>query len=399
MPCRKYTPPMPPQEVLKEFTEEFHKRYGVECVSALHHNKRKTNYHIHLIFSERTLLPEPDIKIASRSVFYDETGKRVRTKKEITGEDGKIRPGCTVIKKGEVYEQHMFTPKDERFKDKGFLHNLKEIYTDLINRHISDPAQQLRVFDPNGVYLATKKIGKNNPKAAEIEADNAVRQEWNRTADMALLSGIAEETIIELKNEEIHNKAADSMAKHGWLPELFRKIVRTAKELLQDMIRAKAMPPKPVLNMDIAEFRKMQKLMIKVQDKAKHIRKMQETDLPRLKAQLADVKGIFKGKERKALEQEIQKLEQTIREELDALPTILEEDGYPDVQAFTATYRKAEKIVSQYNRDLAEWERTVQEKKRPAENPPEKQSVRDQLRRLQEEGRKKPRNRNRDHER
>ena len=116
-----------PQEVLKEFTEEFHKRYGVECVSALHHNKRKTNYHIHLIFSERTLLPEPDIKIASRSVFYDETGKRVRTKKEITGEDGKIRPGCTVIKKGEVYEQHMFTTKDERFKDKSFLHNLKEI--------------------------------------------------------------------------------------------------------------------------------------------------------------------------------------------------------------------------------------------------------------------------------
>ena len=388
-----------PQEVLKEFTEEFHKRYGVECVSALHHNKRKTNYHIHLIFSERTLLPEPDIKIASRSVFYDETGKRVRTKKEITGEDGKIRPGCTVIKKGEVYEQHMFTPKDEQFKDKGVLHNLKEIYTDLINRHISDPAQQLRVFDPNGVYLATKKIGKNNPKAAEIEADNAVRQEWNRTADMALLSGIAEETIIELKNEEIHNKAADSMAKHGWLPELFRKIVSTAKELLQGMIRSTQFPPKPVLNMDIEEFRKMQKLMIKVQNKAKHIRQMQDTELPRLKAQLADVKGIFKGKERKALEQEIQKLEQTIREELDVLPTILEEDGYPDVQAFTATYRKAEKIVSQYNRDLAQWEQTVQEKKRPAEKPPEKQSVREQLRRLQEEGRKKTRNGNRDYER
>ena len=68
------------------------------------------------------------------------------------------------------------------------------------------------------------------------------------------------------------------------------------------MIREKAMPPKPVLNMDIAEFRKMQKLMIKVQDKAKHIRQMQDTELPRLKAQLADVKGIFKGKERKTLE-------------------------------------------------------------------------------------------------
>ena len=30
-----------PQEVLEDFTEEFRRRYGVECVSALHHNKRK----------------------------------------------------------------------------------------------------------------------------------------------------------------------------------------------------------------------------------------------------------------------------------------------------------------------------------------------------------------------
>ena len=33
-----------PQELLERFTDEFRKRYGVECVSALHHNKRKTNY-------------------------------------------------------------------------------------------------------------------------------------------------------------------------------------------------------------------------------------------------------------------------------------------------------------------------------------------------------------------
>ena len=59
-----------PQQVLEEFTNKFRQQYGVECVSALHHNKRKTNYHIHLIFSERKLLPEPDIKIATRSVFY-----------------------------------------------------------------------------------------------------------------------------------------------------------------------------------------------------------------------------------------------------------------------------------------------------------------------------------------
>ena len=130
-----------PQQVLEDFTEEFRRRYNVECVSALHHNKRKTNYHIHLIFSERRLLAEPDIKIATRSVFYDETGKRVRTKKEITDESGKVREGCTVIPKGGIYEQHLFTVKDDRFKSDPFLREVKEIYTALINRHISDPEQ------------------------------------------------------------------------------------------------------------------------------------------------------------------------------------------------------------------------------------------------------------------
>ena len=53
---------MQPQEVLRDFTEYFKNMYGVECVAALHHNKAKTNYHIHLIFSERLLLKEPEEK-------------------------------------------------------------------------------------------------------------------------------------------------------------------------------------------------------------------------------------------------------------------------------------------------------------------------------------------------
>ena len=200
-----------PQRVLAKFTEEFQKRYNVECVSGLHHNKAKTNYHIHLIFSERRLLLEPVVKIATRSMFYDEAGRHVRTKKEITGKDGRIRPGCTAIKKGEVYESHMFSVKDTRFKQEGFVAEVKEFYTGLINRYISDPEQQLKVFDPQSVYLPTKKIGKNNPRAEEIKADNAARQEWNRTADMALLTGISEAEILEVKQAEIHEKVRQSI--------------------------------------------------------------------------------------------------------------------------------------------------------------------------------------------
>ena len=89
---------------------------------------------------------------------------------------------------------------------------------------------------------------------------------------------------------------------------------------------------------------------------------------------------------------------------LETIPDILKDDGYPDVQAFMATYCKAEVIVNNYNRELAEWERKVKEKSRPAEKeryaPPEKQSVRDQLRWLQAEGRQtKPKLRSHDRER
>lgn len=49
------------KKLLKIFTEKFKQKYDVECISALHHNKKKTNYRIHLIFfSERELLEKEE---------------------------------------------------------------------------------------------------------------------------------------------------------------------------------------------------------------------------------------------------------------------------------------------------------------------------------------------------
>ena len=387
-----------PQEVLTEFTEEFRRRYEVECVSALHHNKRKTNYHIHLIFSERRRLAQPDIKIASQSVFYDETGKRVRTKKEITDENGKIREGCTVIPKGEIYEQHLFTVKDDRFKSEPFLHEVKEIYTTLINKNISNPDQHLKVFNPDSIYLPTKKIGKNNPKAAEIQADNAARQEWNRTADMALVSGIEEATILEIKKEEIHEKTKKSIKSKGWLPNLFRSIVNKARELLQNLIRQTTLPPKPELDINFEEFKEMQVTDFFLRRTVQEVREMEEVTLPRLEAKRAEIKGLFKGKERKALDKEIADLQKAIQKKKDSISANVKAEGYPDAQAFFTAYRKAEDVVKKYKKDLADWEQKVKEMENPSQkkksdkpcneqhDPPERESVRDRIRQLQKEG-------------
>lgn len=208
----------------------------MECISALHHNKRKTNYHIHLIFAERQLLDKPIEKIATRNMFYDERGKHRRTKKEILDETGNICKKCKVIKKGEVYERNLFTKKNELFRADGFLDEVKRLYTNLINVCAIKEEDKLHVFDRNGMYLATKKVGKNNPKAAEIEADNMERVRWNQTVDRALISGVAEEEIMGVKYEKISDEVKRSIGLYGNNPFFLASIIRLAIKALELLI-------------------------------------------------------------------------------------------------------------------------------------------------------------------
>ena len=166
---------------------------------------------------------------------------------------------------------------------------------------------------------------------------------------------------------------------------LFQEIFQLQILFIADCGSGSHMLPKPTLDIDISEFRHMRSLMIKVQDRAREIKHLQDKVLPDLKQQLAETKGIFKGKERKALETQIQQTEREIADKLDKIPDTLKADGYPDAQAFMDTFRKMEGVVEQYNRDLAKWEQQVKEKEKP-NRPPEKESVRDRLRQLQAEG-------------
>ena len=67
-------------------------------------------------------------------------------------------------------------------------------------------------------------------------ADNAVRQEWNRTADLALVSGVEKEKILQIKQAEIKDKTRQSVQQHGWLPDLLRTIIKAAIQFLKQLI-------------------------------------------------------------------------------------------------------------------------------------------------------------------
>lgn len=70
---------------------------------------------------------------------------------------------------------------------------------------------------------------------------------------------------------------------------------------MKGLIKEAELPPKPVLSVDMAEYRTMQKLMVKVQNEAGAIKQLMHGELPKLEKQLAKTTGLFKDKERKAL--------------------------------------------------------------------------------------------------
>lgn len=375
--------------MVRLFTEVFHKRYGVECSAALHHNKTKTNYHIHLVFSERKMLEHPEVKIATRNMFYDEQGKHRRTKKEILDEQGNIRAGCSIIPKGEVYESHIFTKKDEWFKNKAFTKEVKEMFTETINCYVKEESEKLSVFQQGGVYLATKKIGKNNPKAAEIRADNAARQEWNRTVDVALVEGVPEEDILKIKQEKITDETMQSIRINGWLPDMFRQIIRGAKDFLQEVIFKFNLPPKPVPKIDLQEWKDMQKVMGKLQKQSQEIKRTQQ-EISSLKKQLSETIGLFKGKERKSLESKIEQAEKSEKRMHTDMEQTAKRAGYPDVQSFVKVYYKSEGLIREYNKELRAWKNQMEQKQEEPLERPKKASVLEKLHRYQQEGRQQP---------
>ena len=219
-----------PERVLRQFTDNFKEKYEVECISALHHNKTKTNYHIHLIFSERQRLAEPIEKIATRNMYFDESGKHVRTKKEITDEFGNIRDGCRVIKKGDVYERHTFDKKNVRFKEKNFLDEVKQVYTELINEKTNIDELKLEVFDSEGIYLATKKIGKHNPMEAYIRENNEAVRNWNDMAER-VTDYMPKENIKAIKDNEISQTI--NYSQRTGRPNTFARILNRAAETIR----------------------------------------------------------------------------------------------------------------------------------------------------------------------
>lgn len=289
-----------------------------------------------------------------------------------------------------------------------FLDEVKHSYTDLINLYVKDEKQKLQVFQRGSVYLATKKIGKRNPKASEIEADNRKRQEWNRAVDMALISGIPEPQIMEVKQKRISEPIESAISRKGREPNLFAKVVTMAIEALELLIESvlvkkykESLEQKEQLQKTDASdmetiMPETERTEVEIKESVERQPESKQPEMTRLaskyprfykiyneleqqnnaiykkekqrsakKKELSEIKGWFKGRKKKELQEEIDDLTSQIRNMKDYLPKSVQKVGYRNVQEFLKDFQTAKSEYRQYQKAIAQWKQETGKEPEP----------------------------------
>lgn len=177
---------MPPEQIAKTLADEFQKTYHRPCAVGVHFNVKKNNLHAHLIYSERTLLPSPEKKVAPRALFFDEQGKRCYKKSEVLGDDGQLRPGCRIVKKGDVYDTRYFGPVDSQFSSRAWLRDCKTSWVLPLRNGALRGDVEITEFSGRGGKLPQQHVGnKARPEvASRVRAYNTLVKQWNALIDM-----------------------------------------------------------------------------------------------------------------------------------------------------------------------------------------------------------------------
>ena len=178
---------MDPNELAKILSDKFAELTGTENAVALHWNKRRNNYHTHVIVAENKR--RKSVALAApltRNTYYDANGKR-STKQECLDADGNLKEGCAFYKKGEVIHTDLeFESKNMEIASQSFLIKVKKEMCAFQNELLQE--DRFTVFDKNGPYIAHQHVGKNKTLEQQeaIRAKNALVSDFNKGVDEIL---------------------------------------------------------------------------------------------------------------------------------------------------------------------------------------------------------------------
>ncbi|WP_062472417.1 hypothetical protein [Jeotgalibaca dankookensis] len=166
-------------EILEGFSHDLAKELlgeNRDYEFALHFNHSQTNFHMHLLFSERERATTRTPKVYKRDMWFDKTTNRLA---KAQAENAELR-----YKKGDVmtdkegntrYEDAPFTKKDKIFTERSWI----KVHQAAIQNVLAEYNYVLDVFDSKH-EIAQKKLYKG---ASEDYLEYA--QHWNQTARRA----------------------------------------------------------------------------------------------------------------------------------------------------------------------------------------------------------------------
>lgn len=145
------------KDQLKSFCDDIAKSlYGNnrDYEYSVHWNEKRTNLHVHFIYSEREINSEAQIKRYKRDLWVD--GKTGRT-------CSKNAPGAILrCQKGDIqrdkdgnpkYDTSPFTIKDKKYNNKNWLDVRNKRIKDVFDKH----KYKIQIFDKNSLFIPQKK--------------------------------------------------------------------------------------------------------------------------------------------------------------------------------------------------------------------------------------------------
>lgn len=210
-------------ELAKAIANDWKSTYGTDCYVALHWNKEHTNFHAHILVSERTKKDSPSIRRAKRNRYYNVAGKECKKADAVRI----VHKGDLIAGQNELYSSGKIDLKSKKALDKIKVHYSKLLGTEL--------------FKDDGLHLAQTHLPRVNENSTvehlarveELKQHNANIKEYNDLVDKLIDSGRPQdiESIRPMVSEFKHNKGRTEYLM--WMIQRIRSIYNVVMERIK----------------------------------------------------------------------------------------------------------------------------------------------------------------------
>lgn len=166
-------------ELAKAIANDWRNTYGTDCYVSLHWNKDHTNFHAHILVSERTKKESSEIRRAKRNRYYDATGKECKKSDAVR-----------VVHKGDIIggQNELYSSGKVDLKSKSVLDDIQLHYSKMLGTEL---------FKDDGLHIKQKHLPRVNENSTvehlarveELKQHNANVKQYNDLVDKLIDSG------------------------------------------------------------------------------------------------------------------------------------------------------------------------------------------------------------------